>query len=78
VLFRPQSDERRVRFHLGDRDYFVEGMLWYGPDDTYFKVRADDGNLYILRYKLAATEDSTLKLSDDLCESDAPMVAHIH
>ena len=21
---------------------------WYGPNDIFFKVRADDGNLYIL------------------------------
>jgi hypothetical protein len=29
----------------------VEELLyqWYGPSDTFFKVRADDGNLYILR-----------------------------
>jgi hypothetical protein len=36
---------------MDDHVYFVEEVLdqWYGPDDTYFKVRADDGNLYILR-----------------------------
>jgi hypothetical protein len=30
----------------------VEEILdqWYGPDDEFFKVRADDGNLYILRH----------------------------
>jgi hypothetical protein len=22
---------------------------WYGPEATYFKVQADDGNIYILR-----------------------------
>jgi len=55
-----KADERPVRFRLGDRDYFVEELLdqWYGPDDTYFKIRADDGNLYILRHRLAAEEDS--------------------
>jgi hypothetical protein len=28
----------------------VEEILdqWYGPNDIFFKVRADDGNLYIL------------------------------
>ena len=27
----------------------VEDILdqWYGPNDIFFKVRADDGNLYI-------------------------------
>jgi hypothetical protein len=30
----------------------VEELLdqWYGPDDVFYKVRADDGNLYILRH----------------------------
>jgi len=29
----------------------VEEVLdqWYGPSDLFFKVRADDGNLYVLR-----------------------------
>jgi hypothetical protein len=29
----------------------VEEVLdqWYGPQDAFYKVRADDGNLYILR-----------------------------
>lgn len=46
-----KGDERPVRFRLGDRDHFVEELIdqWYGPDDVFFKVRADDGNLYILR-----------------------------
>lgn len=29
---------------------------WYGPSDTYFKVRADDGNLYILRRETATPD----------------------
>ncbi len=46
-----KADERPVRFRLDDRVFFIEEVLdqWYGPDDTFFKVRADDGNLYILR-----------------------------
>ena len=46
-----KADERPVRFRLNGNDYFAEALLdqWYGPNDTYFKVRADDGNLYILR-----------------------------
>ena len=47
--------ERPIRFSLGDSEYCVEEVLdqWYGPDDTYFRVRADDGNLYILRHRPA-------------------------
>lgn len=53
-----KADERPVRFRLGDRDYMVEEIVdqWYGPDDQFFKVRADDGNLYILRQKAAKGE----------------------
>lgn len=55
------SDERPVRFRLDSRDYIVEELLdrWYGPADTFFKVRADDGNLYILRH---AESDGTWHL----------------
>ncbi len=47
-----KADERPLRFQLGARDYMVEEVVdqWYGPDDVFFKVRADDGNLYILRH----------------------------
>jgi hypothetical protein len=47
-----KADERPVRFQLDDHAYFVEDVLdqWYGPDDIYFKVLADDGNVYILRH----------------------------
>jgi len=24
---------------------------WYSPDAKYFRVRADDGNLYVLRHE---------------------------
>jgi len=53
-----KADERPVRFELGDRTYQVVEVVdqWYGPEDTYFKVRADDGNLYVLRHRPAADE----------------------
>ena len=45
------ADERPVRFRLEDCQYMVEEVLdqWYGTQDAFYKVRADDGNLYILR-----------------------------
>jgi hypothetical protein len=47
-----------IRFQLYDRDLFVEELVdrWWGNGATYFKVRADDNNLYILIHRLA--EDS--------------------
>jgi hypothetical protein len=46
-----KADERPVRFCLGGRQYQVETVLdqWYDPENVFYKVRADDGNLYILR-----------------------------
>ena len=46
-----KGDERPVRFRIGDREYMVEEIVdqWYGPDDGFYKVRADDHNLYLLR-----------------------------
>ncbi len=47
-----KADERPLRFLLDEHDYAVQEVLdqWYGPDSTFFKVRAGDGNLYILRH----------------------------
>ncbi|MBN2080239.1 MAG: hypothetical protein JW838_14815 [Spirochaetes bacterium] len=52
-----RGEERPVRFSFsGDgedgKHLDVEDVLdrWQGPDYSYFKVRASDGNLYILRH----------------------------
>lgn len=47
-----KADERPVRFYLGETEYTVEEVLdqWYGPEATYFRVRADDQNVYVLRH----------------------------
>jgi hypothetical protein len=54
-----KADERPVRFQLGERDNLVDEIVeqWFGPDDAFFKVRADDGNLYILRRRTSAAEE---------------------
>ena len=55
-----KADERPVRFELvGSRDYFVEEIVdgWYGPSENFFKVRADDGQLYILSHPVASSDD---------------------
>jgi hypothetical protein len=50
-----KRDERPLLFRMGGREYRVQELLdkWYGPEDTWFKVRADDGGMYILRLKPA-------------------------
>jgi hypothetical protein len=48
-----KADERPIKFWLGETVLFVEAVedQWYGPDDTYFRLRADDGNTYVLCHK---------------------------
>jgi hypothetical protein len=43
--------ERPASFVLGEKRREVADVIdrWYGPDYLYFKVLADDGNIYILR-----------------------------
>jgi len=55
-----KAEERPVRFHLGDQDHMVEEVLdhWNSPDATYFKVRSDDGNTYVLRHIVCPQEDA--------------------
>jgi len=53
-----KADERPVKFQMGEREFVVEEILdqWYGPGEIFFKVRADDGNLYILRHNSSPDE----------------------
>ncbi len=53
-----KADERPLRFQLHEQEYLVEEVLdqWYGPEDAFFKVRADDGNLYILRHRISVPD----------------------
>ena len=50
-----KANERPIRFELDGHDYMVEEVIeqWYGPDDAFFKVRADDGNIYVFRHNPA-------------------------
>jgi len=46
-----KADQRPTRFWLDNRLYLVEEVVdqWYDPENIFYKIRADDGNLYILR-----------------------------
>ena len=48
-----KSNERPLAFRLGDKNLEVREILdrWYGEHDDYFKVLADDGNTYVLKYR---------------------------
>ena len=45
-----KADERPVKFVLGERAYMVVSLedQWYSPAAVHFRVRADDGNTYVL------------------------------
>lgn len=47
-----RADERPLRFVLEGREYLVDELdgRWYSPEASYFRVRADDGNYYVLRH----------------------------
>ena len=53
-----KADERPISFTLVTRRFEVSEILdqWQGVDHTYFKLFADDGNLYILRHDKEADE----------------------
>ena len=43
---------RPVAFFLSNSRYKVEEILdrWYGEGSRYFKIKADDDNIYLLKY----------------------------
>ena len=47
-----KAEEYPKAFTISSRTFEIKNILdrWYGVDHAYFKVIADDGNLYILRY----------------------------
>ncbi len=53
-----KADERPVRFSVHGHEYRVEEVLdqWYGPQDIFFKIRADDGNFYVLRHQTSVPD----------------------
>jgi hypothetical protein len=53
-----KADERPARFWLEAKEYRVEAVLdqWYDPEHIFYKVRADDGSLSILRQETSTPE----------------------
>ena len=54
-----KAEERPFRFELDGHDHIVEEVVdqWQSLDATYFKVRSDDGDTYVLRHILSRQED---------------------
>jgi hypothetical protein len=53
-----KGDERPARFWLEGKEYRVEAVVdqWYEPEHIFHKVRANDGNLYILRQQTSTPD----------------------
>ena len=47
-----RGEETPRVIHIDDRRVAVEDVLdaWLAPDHRYFKVRGDDGDIYIIRH----------------------------
>ncbi len=47
-----RADQRPLRFALSGHWYEVEEVedRWYSPGASFFRVRASDGNRYVLRH----------------------------
>ena len=47
-----RADQRPSRFTVRGRNFDVIEVddQWHSPDATYFRVRAHDGNYYVLRH----------------------------
>ena len=58
-----KAHEYPLSFTLNGRKFTVEEILdrWYGVDYLHFKLKADDKNVYILKYD-EAREAATLEL----------------
>jgi hypothetical protein len=48
-----QAKERPVAFQVCDRRYRIKEIVdrWYGVGEVFFKVEADDNNIYLLKYE---------------------------
>ena len=49
-----RAEETPLSFYIGEREISVEEIIdrWLEPTYGYFKLRGDDGGVYILRHDL--------------------------
>ena len=49
-----RGEETPQRFYLGERQVTVVDVIdrWLAPDHRYFKLKGDDGGVYILRHNM--------------------------
>ena len=54
-----KAEQRPLRFYLGDRCLEVVQLCdqWYSPASDYFRVRAQDGEMYVLKHDWNGSEE---------------------
>lgn len=64
-----KANERPQKFCLGERWREVIEVIdrWYGPGYSYFRIKADDGCLYVLRLDETTDEWSLAATSSEPC-----------
>ncbi len=52
------AQEDPISFKIVDTTFLVTEILdrWYGAESAYFKLIADDGNLYMVKHELETDE----------------------
>ena len=55
-----KTDERPARFEVNGHQHVIEEVLdqWHRTDATFFEVRSDDGNFYVLRRAMSPQDNS--------------------
>jgi hypothetical protein len=68
-----KSDERPTAFTFAERTFQVREIVdrWYGEDHAYFKLIADDGNLYVIRHD-GETDSWELVMTETLLTGNGP------
>jgi hypothetical protein len=67
--------ETPVRLGFGGREVEIVEIddQWYGPDYCYFKIKGNDGNLYILRF-----DEGRAEWELTMFQSSDPYSTHLH
>jgi len=62
-----KADERPTSFVIGTQEFEVKANLdrWYGEGYGYFKLKADDGYIYIIRHDMEDDQWELVKMEKD-------------
>jgi hypothetical protein len=69
-----QGEQTPYRFYMGDKAIEIEDVIdrWLAPEYSYFKVRANEKDIYILRHdKLARRWELTMFRSGKIMSNGA-------